>query len=214
MATELYLIRHGQSLGNLERRFLGHTDLDLTPLGYKQAECAAAFFKDIKIDAVYSSDLLRAYNTAKKVADSKGLSVTTSEALREIYAGKWEMMHFEDIPKDFPEDWSKWQSANVPDLKIPEGEALSSLLCRVQSALLTIAKKHEGQSVAIGLHATPIRLMQNSLEGKELCELYKTPWVSNASVTKLIFENDSFSLIFANECSHLGKLKTSLPAGV
>ena len=88
MSTELYLIRHGQSLGNFERRFLGHTDLDLTPLGYKQAQCAAAFFKDIKIDAVYSSDLLRAFNTAKAVADEKPAAICILSHLIDIFICK------------------------------------------------------------------------------------------------------------------------------
>ena len=61
----MYFIRHGQSLGNQLGVFLGHTDLDLSELGYRQAACTAQYLKDIKIDKVYSSDLLRAENTLK-----------------------------------------------------------------------------------------------------------------------------------------------------
>ncbi len=214
MATELYLIRHGESLGNRDRRFLGHTDLDLTERGYEQAKCAAAFFEDIHIDAVYSSDLLRAFNTAKPIADSKGLTVIPEKDLRELFAGSWEQMTYEEIPLSFPKIWSDWQNANVPDLRAPEGESFSELLERVESTLLRIAKENEGKAVAIGLHATPIRLMMNKLSGRGIEELYMTPWVANASITKLVFKNGEFSLDFANECSHLGAIKTSLPSGI
>lgn len=214
MASEIYLIRHGQSLGNLDGRFLGHTDLDLTEVGYKQAECAAAFFDDIQVDAIYASDRMRAFNTAKAIADKKGLSVVPEENFRELFAGKWEMMRYVDIPNVYPDLWKDWQNANVPDLRAPEGESMRELFERAYGTLLKIAQRHEGQAVVIALHATPIRLILNYIEGRELCELYKTPWTSNASVTKLIFENGEFKVSFFDECSHLGNIKTSLPSGV
>lgn len=214
MATTIYLIRHGQSLGNLEGRFLGHTDWDLTELGVSQAECTASFFDDIHLDAVYASDLKRAFNTAKAIADKKKLSVIPEKRFRELYAGKWEMMRFEDIPKEFPDSWRDWQNANTSTLRAPEGESMQELFERVYAALLQIAEKHDGQAVAIGLHATPIRLVLNHIAKRDLCELYKTPWVSNASVTALKFENSEFTVIFSDECAHLGEIKTTLPSGV
>lgn len=214
MATTIYLIRHGQSLGNLENKFLGHTDLDLTDLGYKQAEFAASFFDKIHIDTVYASDLKRAFHTAKAIADKKGLSVIPDKRFRELFAGKWERMRFEDIPKVYPDLWSDWQNANTSTLRAPEGESMQELFERVYAALLQIAEKHDGQAVAIGLHATPIRLVLNHIAKRDLCELYKTPWVSNASVTALKFENSEFTVIFSDECAHLGEIKTTFPSGV
>ena len=214
MSSQIYLIRHGQSLGNLDGRFLGHTDLDLTETGYKQAECTAAFFNDIHIDAVYASDRMRAFNTAKAIADKKGLSVIPDKNFRELFAGKWEMMRYIDIPNVYPDLWRDWQNANVPDLRAPEGESMLELFKRAYTALVSIATKHDGQAVVIALHATPIRLILNHIAGRQLCELYKTPWTSNASVTKLIFENGKFTVSFFDECSHLGSIKTSLPSGV
>lgn len=214
MATTIYLIRHGQSLGNLEGRFLGHTDLDLTELGFRQAECTASFFDDIHLDAVYASDLKRAFNTAKAIADRKGLSVVPEKSFRELFAGKWETMRFEDIPKEFPDSWRDWQNADTDTLRAPEGESMRELFERVYAALLKIAKKHEGQAIAIGLHATPIRLVLNHIAKRSLHELYKTPWVTNASVTALKFENSEFKVLFSDENRHLGKMKTAFPSGV
>ena len=140
MATTIYLVRHGQSLGNLEDRFLGHTDWDLTELGYKQAECTASLFDNIHLDRVYASDLKRAFNTAKATADKKGLSVIPEKNFREIRAGKWEMMRFEDIPKVYPDLWRDWQNANTDTLRAPAGESMQELFERAYGALLKIAE--------------------------------------------------------------------------
>ena len=81
--TRLFLVRHGESIGNAQRCFLGHTDLDLTEYGYRQAKCTADFLSDIRIDEVYSSSLIRAYNTALPNAAMRSLTVKRSDMLRE-----------------------------------------------------------------------------------------------------------------------------------
>ena len=89
MSCTLYFIRHGQSLGNMKKTFLGHTDLDLSDLGYRQAECTAKYLNSISIDTVYSSDLLRAYNTCNEFLKLSGKTAVKDQKLREIYAGDW-----------------------------------------------------------------------------------------------------------------------------
>ena len=81
----MIFVRHGQSLGNKERAFLGHTDLDLSVLGYEQAELTAEFLKDRKIDKIYSSDLMRAYHTSLPLANILKLEPEKQEELREIF---------------------------------------------------------------------------------------------------------------------------------
>ena len=75
MKTKIYLVRHGQSEGNLHDQFIGHTDIALTELGRRQAEMAAVYLESIHLDAIYSSDLQRAYDTACATAKRKGLPV-------------------------------------------------------------------------------------------------------------------------------------------
>ena len=89
--TRLIITRHGQSIANAECRFAGHSDFDLSPIGHTQAALAAEYIsKTFKIDCIYSSDLLRAYNTALPTAKALGLEVIKTQELREIYVGKWE----------------------------------------------------------------------------------------------------------------------------
>ena len=86
--TTIYMIRHGQSMGNLERRLLGHTDLPLTELGHLQAERAAEYLLQFGITRVYSSDLLRARQTVEPLARRLSLEVIPERGLREINAGE------------------------------------------------------------------------------------------------------------------------------
>jgi broad specificity phosphatase PhoE len=107
--TKLVLIRHGQSMANATNRFAGHSDFDLSDLGRHQAELAAEYIaKHFKIDAIYASDLLRAYNTAVPSSGLLGLSIEPRKGLREIFAGKWESMSFEDIQKTYTADFDTW----------------------------------------------------------------------------------------------------------
>ena len=215
MSCEIYLVRHGESQGNLTRNFLGHTDLDLTEMGYKQAECAAKYFENIHIDMVYSSDLQRAFHTAEAVAKTKGLKVIPSKKLREIFAGDWEGVHFLEISeKCGAAAWYDWVNHMSGNTRPKNGESVEELFSRIYAELENIAVNNDGKKILIGIHATPIRVMLHWLENKNLDEVYKTPWVANASVTKLVYENGEFYVEFADDRSHLGDIVTTIPKGV
>ena len=77
--TKIIIVRHGESLGNLNQIMLGHTNIDLAPRGYIQAEACAEYLKNEQIDVVYSSDLIRAYHTAEPHAQLRGLQINTSK---------------------------------------------------------------------------------------------------------------------------------------
>ena len=80
----LYFVRHGETVWNTERRYQGMTDIELSEEGIKQAQCVAERFKNIKIDKIYASPLKRAMETAKKIADEKGLDIIAEKNFREI----------------------------------------------------------------------------------------------------------------------------------
>ena len=96
--TTLLIVRHGQSTANPNNIFAGHFNVPLTSLGIKQAEATAAYIAaHYRVDAVYSSDLERAFRTARILADRVGLDVHPCTDLREVYAGEWEGKSF--VPK-------------------------------------------------------------------------------------------------------------------
>ena len=215
MATSIYLIRHGESLANLQKKFLGHGDWDLTENGYKQAECAASYFKDIQVDAIYSSDLQRAKHTADAIAKLKGLEVTPTSRLREIYGGEWEFKTFDELADtDTDGLWQVWKDMESADVICRGGESITELLVRVYSALEEIARSHDKETVVVATHATVIRVMIQILKFKTMSQMNRNPWVANASITKLVFKDGKFSLEFENETSHLGSMVTVLPPNV
>ena len=123
--TKIILVRHGQSIGNLTRRFLGHTDLDLSDQGYVQANATAVALKNEKIDKIYSSDLIRAYNTAVPHSKMHNLPIICCEGLREAYVGEWEGLLFDEIVEKWGREVfeNQWH-ANFGRFVFPGGESI------------------------------------------------------------------------------------------
>ena len=124
--TNLYLIRHGEIVCNKEKLFTAQFDAQLTEIGLRQGEYACLYFKDIKIDRLYSSDLKRASDTIKILSESQELKITTDKSLREIDAGKWTKMPFSEIEKLYPKEYNLWVS-DVGKAICPNGESVAQL---------------------------------------------------------------------------------------
>ena len=215
--TRLVMIRHGQSLANLQGVFAGHYDIALSPLGEEQARVTADYLrKNFAIDCVYSSDLKRAWATAAATGEAFRLPVTPHQGLREIFAGEWEGKTFDELQTGaFREEYAVWLS-NVGCAHPNGGETVAQLQQRVVSTLEAIAKDHPGQTVAIGTHATPIRVTMCHALGYPLEEMKDVPWVSNASVTVLDYIDGTFVLQTAGYDQHQidAGLKSFFPANV
>ena len=138
MKTTLLIVRHGQSQGNLSETFLGYTDLGLTELGERQAAALAVRLRTVHLDAVYSSDLCRAMNTVLPAAREHGLAVIPDRRLREIFAGEWEGVTFDEIARRFPADRALWKT-NIGLSRPTGGESVTELTARVKEALDEIA---------------------------------------------------------------------------
>lgn len=204
--TTVYLIRHGQSEGNLAHRFLGHTDLPLTELGHAQAERTAEFLKDIPVDVIFSSDLKRAYQTAEHTAVKKGLPIHTSEKLREICAGEWENQPIEYLLEHHREGYETWRY-NIGAVRCPGGESVEEVWNRFVPEVERILRENEGKTVFIFAHATPIRLVRAAWEGASLSEVKDIPRVSNSSVTKGEYRDGIFRILEYSRDDFLGDMK-------
>lgn len=212
--TTLLLIRHGESQANLSRRFAGHIDVPLTDLGEKQAACTAEFIiHNYLVDGVYASDLRRAFRTGEAVAQRLGLPVIPDEALREIFAGRWEGLPFTEIAEKYPKDYHCWMT-DIGHCRTTGGESTAELLERVEGALHRIAQENPGKTIVVATHATVIRVLQCKLSGFGLEKMKDIPWTVNASVTELRYENGAFSLGKVGQYHHLAELKREMPANV
>lgn len=213
--TTLLFVRHGESEANLKDLFAGHFDADLTDRGHAQAARTAAFIKETyAVDAVYSSDLRRAYKTAQPVAQAFGLPITPEEGMREIFAGEWEGVPFYGI-KDTPHAQAfHIFMTDLGNAVCPGGESVAEMEKRVFQTVDRIANENEGKTVVIATHATPIRGLQCRFMKQPLPFMRQIPWVSNASVTEVRYENGEYTLVKVSQDEHLADMRTTLPAEV
>ena len=163
--TQIIIVRHGESIGNATRVMLGHTDLDLTELGYRQAECSARRLLGTKIDAVYSSDLKRAKNTARAYATLANMPVICDEDLREIKVGAWEGICVDEVEKIWGDMYTVGWCQGFGTFKFPDGEDVMESGLRFYRAVEKIAKSHLGETVLIATHAGVLRAFWAIISG-------------------------------------------------
>ena len=190
--TKIYLIRHGESLGNATRLYLGHTNLDLSEKGKMQADAAAEYFKNFEISAIYSSDLLRAHNTALPHARLHGLSVNDSVNLREIYLGDWEGMPIDELKEKWENEFVGIWYGKFGSCLPPNGELVYNAGKRLHDELLRIARENDG-TILITSHAAAIRAFWCYFQGIEpdlWAQFVSFP--TNASATFVGFDGEKF----------------------
>ena len=199
------MIRHGQSVANEQKRFAGHSDFDLTDLGKEQARSAGEYiYKNYKVDAIYASDLRRAYKTAIPAAELFGLPITKKKGLRELFVGEWETLEYTQVAREYPEDYDVWLN-NYPFARCTEGESVNELYHRVVDCVLGLAKENDGKTILIATHATPVRAFGCKAMGLPPEKMSEAPTPVNAAICVFEVENDTASVVKYNITEHLTK---------
>ncbi len=210
--TRIIFLRHGQSEGNLRGEFIGQGNAPLTEKGHAQAKAAAEYLKNEKIDLFYASDLKRAFDTGKHVADWFGMEIIPEKELREIEAGSWEGKPFEELARE-NEDFKLWLS-DIGASRATDGESVKELYDRVNAFVDTLTEKHKGKTILCATHATPIRAILCKAKGLSAKDMQKIPWTANASVTIIDYFGDEVKILVEGNADFQGELKTALPRGV
>ena len=207
--TKIIIIRHGESLGNLHQIMLGHTDIDLAPRGYLQAEAAAEYLKDEKIDTIYSSDLIRARHTAEPHAKLRGLDVITSRNLRECYVGDWENVPLDEIVEKWPDLFFEGWRKSFGTFRIPGGESVQEAAARFEAEVIRIAKDNIGKTVLIAAHAAVIRGFWGKITKTPPENLATTyPYPTNASCSFVWYNGDELVPLEYSVDEHLSEIGT------
>ena len=199
--TQLIIIRHGETEWNLEGRIQGHLDSPLTETGRAQAEAIAERLQTVEVNALYSSDLGRAYTTAQFVSHKTGQVILTDKRLRELYLGKFEGLTEEDVEKRFPEAYVYLKKAD-PGYIYPGGESKEQFSLRVISCLEELMVKHEGEQIVVITHGGALsRLIRYTLGMPVVgSNEYKT---CNAALNVFSYENKRWQLEIWGDLSHL-----------
>ena len=170
--SRLFLVRHGETALKSSQRLWGHTDVELSALGLKQAERLRDHLASEKIDFIYSSDLKRALVTARTIASRHQLDITTCTELREFNYGKVEGLTFEEIDRLYPE-CSRYLRERDPDLRFPDGESLTELGKRVGKFTERLKEHKAEEAILIVIHSGVLRTLICQLLGIELRHIYQ-----------------------------------------
>ena len=212
--TTVILIRHGESEANREDIFAGHLNVDLMPKGVEQAQKTAQYIvENYTVDKIYASDLKRAYKTGKTLADKLGMEIIADKRFREIDAGEWDGIKFNELGDKYAEDFRIWRD-DIANAKCTGGESVEDLRKRVFGAATEVAENNDRKTVVIATHATPIRVMQTYVQMGSLEKMNDIPWVSNASVSVFEYDNGKWTCKAVSMDKHLGDLVTVLPSNV
>lgn len=196
---KLFLIRHGETDYTLHRKYCGQKNIPLNANGIKQANYLRTKLKNIKIDKVYSSDLKRAFQTAKIVFQNK--IVHKRKALREIDFGKFCGLTFEEASRLYPDVYKTWLS-NPANVKIPKGESLTNFAKRVERCFDEIFSQNAKKTVVLVSHGGLIRIILLKILGQGLDKFWKIQQDS-AALNIIEFKNGVARIVKLNDVYHL-----------
>jgi broad specificity phosphatase PhoE len=174
--TTLIFVRHGETDWNAQQRWQGHSDTPLNDAGRKQAALLAAELE--RVDALYSSDLARARETAAILAQRIGLGVELDSRLRERGFGAWEGLTTEEIESTFPDEQKRWRAgigAGAPD-----AEPFDAFAARVGSFVEEVGRRHAEEEVLVVTHGGTIRVVHALATGLDYVRDHRSiPAVAN-----------------------------------
>jgi broad specificity phosphatase PhoE len=205
LITHVILVRHGQSRGNAEGRFGGHTDTPLSARGRRQAEATAKALASEKFTAIYSSDLKRAVETASPLARLTRAPLEAADAFRERSVGVMEGLTFEEAAAQYPEQYAALLHRDFEHVLLG-GESYRQTLDRASKKLDEAIEKHKGGRIAVFTHTGAICILILHLMGALDAPELKPVWIatSNCGISRFDLRDDGFVRVLAvNDTRHL-----------
>ncbi|MFA1754403.1 histidine phosphatase family protein [Fusobacterium animalis] len=206
---EIYFVRHGQTIWNVEKRFQGLSDSPLTELGITQAKLLGEKLKDIKFDKFYSTSLKRAYDTANYIKENRKQKVEIFDDFVEISMGDMEGIKQEDFKKLYPEQVKNFFFNQLEyDPSSFGGESFLEVRERVIRGLnkfIELNKNYE--RVLVVSHGATLKTLLHYISGKDISTLSDEAIPKNTSYTIVKYENGKFEIIDFSNISHLKEIK-------
>lgn len=188
MSTTIYLIRHGETAGNAEVRYIGWTDIPLDAKGVVQAQELCYKLQQYAIEEIYASPLQRAIATAAPIAEVLRKQINIENGLKEINCGAWETLTAKQVCEKWPKELDNW--ANHPDkLKIPE-ETPCRCTKTYDLCAGAIARANEGKNVAVVSHMGAILTVGCYLTNTPIRDLWSLGQPGNTSISKIVYDDN------------------------
>ncbi|CAM5785581.1 histidine phosphatase family protein [Rhizobacter fulvus] len=199
--TRVLAIRHGETAWNVDGRIQGQLDVPLNETGRWQVHRLALAVAEEDIAAVYSSDLLRALETAQAVARGSGDPVVTDTGLRERGFGTFEGMSYAEINERWPDMGERWRRRD-PTFGAPGGETLNDFYARSIAAASRLAALHPGQTIALVSHGGVMDCLYRAATRVAL-DAPRSWQLGNAAINRLLYTPQGFTLVGWSDTYHL-----------
>jgi 2,3-bisphosphoglycerate-dependent phosphoglycerate mutase len=199
--TRIIAIRHGETAWNVDTRIQGQLDISLNAKGRWQAAQAARALASESIDAIYSSDLLRAWATAMAVAETASRSVVTRSGLRERGFGAFEGKTFAEIALLWPEQSQAWRTRE-PGFAPEGGESLIDFRARIVGEVTALASQHQGQQIVLVAHGGVMDVLYRAATRQEI-QAPRTWDLGNANINRLLWTPQGLSIVGWGDNAHL-----------
>ena len=197
----LYLVRHGETSWNADGRFQGQQDSPLSEIGRIQAQATATALAPLPLDAVFTSDLARAAETATAIAAPRALTPIPDARLREAHFGEWEGLTLDDVARCWPEALAAWRADSLNN-RPPGGEGIAQVYQRVMSMTQEVLTRYPEGAVAIVGHGGSLRAIVVFVLEAALT-VYRRIRLDNCSITSISVREDRFVLLSLNDTCHL-----------
>ena len=199
--TRIIAIRHGETAWNVDTRIQGQLDIPLSANGRWQAERLAGALRDEPIEAIYASDLARAWETAYYLGQVQGQPVTKEIGLRERDFGDFEGKTFAEIEVLLPEQSMRWRKRD-PEFSPAGGESLIALRARVVQTVERLAAKHPGKQIALVSHGGVMDVLYRAATRLEI-QAPRTWALGNTAINRLLWTPGGFALVGWADTQHL-----------
>lgn len=199
--TRVLAIRHGETAWNVDNRIQGQLNIPLNETGRWQAHRLALALAEESVDAVYSSDLLRALETAQAVSAGAGRNIVTDVGLRERGFGEFEGLTFKEIEQRWPEQSERWRKRD-PSFGPLGGEALLDFYMRCVHTVTRLASAHPGETIAVVAHGGVMDCLYRAATRLDL-QAPRSWQLGNASINRLLYTPQGFTLVGWSDTYHL-----------
>ena len=201
-ATRIIAVRHGETAWNVDTRIQGQLDIPLNEKGRWQAQrLARALASHEPMAALYCSDLLRAWDTARSIADCTSLPVVTDPALRERSFGHFEGKTFSELEASWPDQTALWRQRD-PDWAPVAGESLLAVRDRVLKATHALAARHVGEQIVLVSHGGVMDALYRAATGLGI-RAPRTWTLGNASINRMLWTPQGLTLVGWSDTAHL-----------
>lgn len=192
--TRIFIVRHTETVGNIEKRLTGRQDYEVTPRGEKLIQKLTTELSNIKFDKIYSSTSGRAIRTVENLAELNNLEIETKEDLCEMYFGKYDGWKWEDVNRIQPE--IKQRQNEINEISgIEDQETMEHVADRMDKCIRNIVQANIGKTILISSHGVAIEVFLRKISGIPFNQEREKFCQYNVAINELEYKNDKFKII-------------------